>query len=724
MTRRRPRRRPATPASPSNDRRRAPLGTPGFLGLIMITAVAAIGLIAIWQRKPSLTMERNPDRNVLLVSIDTLRADVLSSYGGRAQTPHIDALAGHGARFTFAHSHAVVTLPSHTTLLTGLYPFRHGVRDNNGYRVKRGQATTATRLKSLGFATGGFVGAFPLDARFGLNTGFDVYDDRIGEMGTTVDFALPDRRADAVVTPAMAWIDAQRNKWFAFVHVFDPHAPYQAPQEFATRYPSDPYAAEVAWTDHALGPLLDSLARQPRPTLVILTADHGESLGEHGELTHGIFAYESTLRVPLIVAEIDPARRSPPAGETIATAVRHIDVLPTILDAVGAPVDSTLPGSSLAPIIANGGGDDRPMYFEAMTANLSRGWAPLRGVLIDRDKYIDLPVEELYGLREDAKEQSNRAFQRRDRVEVLLNLLRGYDMALPDRPGEETSAVRDRLRALGYVGGSPASVRAVYTEGDDPKTLIGVDAMLHRAGELFELGKPVESAALFKEVITRRPETADAYRYLAFVYWESGRPADAIATLEQALRSGVTHRDVRVKLGLYLSQFGSPARAIKLLEGLAEDDTEALNALGVAYGEAGRAEDAMRTFRRVLDLDATNGLAYQNIATLQLKAGQRQAAESSLRKALQIDDTLHGAYTTLGVVLSETGRKADAVDMWQRALAREDSDYDALYNLTVTLAELGRRDEARTYGQRYIASAPPALYRADIERVRRLIESR
>ncbi len=251
------------------------------------------------------------------------RADVLSSYGGRAQTPHIDALAGHGARFTFAHSHAVVTLPSHTTLLTGLYPFQHGVRDNNGYRVKRGQATTATRLKSLGFATGAFVGAFPLDARFGLNAGFDVYDDRIGEMGTTVDFALPDRRADAVVTPAMAWIDAQRNKWFAFVHVFDPHAPYQAPQEFATRYPSDPYAAEVAWTDHALGPLLDSLARQPRPTLVILTADHGESLGEHGELTHGIFAYESTLRVPLIVAEIDPARpahprarRSPPPYDT------------------------------------------------------------------------------------------------------------------------------------------------------------------------------------------------------------------------------------------------------------------------------------------------------------------------------------------------------------------------------------------------------------------------
>ena len=258
---------------------------------------------------------------MLLITIDTLRADAISVYGGRASTPRLDALAARGARFTFAHAHAVVTLPSHTSLLTGTYPYEHGVRDNNGYRVKPASLTLATRLKSLGFATGAFVGGFPLDQRFGLNAGFDTYDDRIGEMGSTVDFALPERRADAVVSSALAWTGAQPGKWFAWVHVFDPHAPYQAPDEFAQRYAMDPYSGEVAWTDFALGPLFDRLASLPRRTLVIVTADHGESLGDHGELTHGIFAYEPTLRVPLIVAELGGAATHAKAV-TIDAAVR------------------------------------------------------------------------------------------------------------------------------------------------------------------------------------------------------------------------------------------------------------------------------------------------------------------------------------------------------------------------------------------------------------------
>ena len=274
--------------------------------VIAVIAVGALGLAVAWwtTREVSFTIAPDAERNILLVTIDTLRADAISAYGGRASTPHLDALAARGARFTFAHAHAVVTLPSHTSLLTGTYPYEHGVRDNNGYRVKPDAATLASRLKARGFATGAFVGGFPLDQRFGLNAGFDVYDDRIGETGSTVDFALPERRADAVVSSALAWTGAQPGKWFAWVHVFDPHAPYQPPDEFARRYANDPYSGEVAWTDYALGPLFDRLAGLPRQTLVIVTADHGESLGDHGELTHGIFAYEPTLRVPLIIGEV------------------------------------------------------------------------------------------------------------------------------------------------------------------------------------------------------------------------------------------------------------------------------------------------------------------------------------------------------------------------------------------------------------------------------------
>jgi arylsulfatase A-like enzyme/Tfp pilus assembly protein PilF len=705
--------KPAPPGSGRRSKRTVIIGA-------LAIAVAAVAGIAWWSsRAAGFDLASDPDRNVLLVTIDTLRADAISAYGGRASTPRLDALAARGARFTFAHAHAVVTLPSHTSLLTGTYPYEHGVRDNNGYRVKADSTTLAARLKSLGFATGAFVGGFPLDQRFGLNAGFDAYDDRIGETGSTVDFALPERRADLVVSSALTWTGAQSGKWFAWVHVFDPHAPYAPPDEFARRYPTDAYAGEVAWTDYALGALFDRLASLPRKTLVVVTADHGESLGDHGELTHGIFAYEPTLRVPLIVAELggEGATTRTDSGIAIEASVRHIDVVPTILEAVGAPAVAVLPGASLVEMMRRGHGDDRPSYFEAMTANLSRGWAPLRGVIVGRDKYIDLPAQELYALDADAREERNLAAAERGRTEVMLNALRGFNVAPPAMPGEETSAVRDRLRALGYVGGSPATPRDRYGEADDPKRLIEIDAMLHRAGDLYQQGKFADAAQAFQQVIARRPETADAYRYLAFVYWQGGRPADAIQTLESALKNGITHRDVRVKLGVYLSETGNAARAIQLLDGLAGDDIEALNALGIAYGQANRSADALRTFEHVLRVDPTNGLGWQNIGTVQLRAGDRAAAEASLRRALAIDDTLAGACTTLGVVLSQTGKTSEAIEMWKRAVSLSSTEYDALYNLTVTLIDLGRRDEARAYGTRYVATAPPGFYAQEIARV-------
>jgi len=246
----------------------------------------------------------NADRNILLVTIDTLRADALGAYGGRASTPNLDALASHGARFDFAHAHAVVTLVSHASILTGRYPYEHGIRDNTGYRLRADQPTAATLLKARGFSTAAFVGGFPLDRRFGLTPGFDVYDDRMTRSGPTGEVDERERPADVVVKSALDWINAQAGKWFTWVHVYDPHEPYQPPGEFATRFASDPYLGEVSWTDAALGPLFDRLRGLNRPTLVVVTGDHGESLGEHGERTHSLFAYEATLRVPLVVAEL------------------------------------------------------------------------------------------------------------------------------------------------------------------------------------------------------------------------------------------------------------------------------------------------------------------------------------------------------------------------------------------------------------------------------------
>ncbi|HEX6322490.1 MAG TPA: sulfatase-like hydrolase/transferase, partial [Vicinamibacterales bacterium] len=534
-------------------------------GLIIPAAAAAAAVLAWLTLRPGgFAVEPDADRNILLVTIDTLRADALGSYGGGAVTPNLDRLASRGARFDFAHAHAVVTLPSHASILSGRYPYEHGIRDNTGYRFDQSMPTLATLLKAQGFATAAFIGGFPLDRRFGLGAGFDTYDDRL-DAPSGMEAGERERRADRVVAPALEWIGAQQGKWFSWVHVYDPHVTYEAPEEWATRFPNDPYLAEVSWTDHALGPLLSRLSRLDRPTLVIVTADHGESLGDHGELTHGLFAYEPVLRVPLVMAVVEPGGQQGIAGVTIRSPARHVDIMPTVLEAAGAPAAPSMSGTSLLPVVNDGAADDRPSYFEAMTAAVARGWAPLRGVITGREKYIDLPIPELYNLAADAGETQNLAARDPQRARVLFNTLRTFDTAPPARAAAETPETLERLRSLGYIGGASAQVRERYTEDDDPKRLVVIEQMLARAGDAQREGRVDEAVSLYRQVIERRADTEDAYRKLALVYWRQGRAREAIETLEAALKAGVTQSEVRIKLGQYLAESGQPAKAIELL---------------------------------------------------------------------------------------------------------------------------------------------------------------
>ena len=647
----------------------------------------AVGACSFWGGR-EITIAPNAERNILLITIDTLRADALGAYGGRAATPNLDALAARGARFDFAHSHAVVTLVSHASLFTGRYPYEHGIRDNTGYRLRPDEPTAATRLKALGFTTGAFVGGFPLDRRFGLTPGFDVYDDRMTKTGATGEASERERPADAVVKAALDWIGAQPGKWFAWVHVYDPHEPYEPPGEFASRYASDPYLGEVSWTDAALGPLLDRLPSLSRPTLVVATADHGEGLGDHGERSHSLFAYEATLRVPLIVAEIKDTKGTKDTkerGRVIDTPVRHVDVLPTLLASAGAAPDGGS-GTSLLETIAEGRGPDRPTYFEAMSAAVTRGWAPLRGVLVGREKYIDLPIVELYDLAADPKEATNLAPSRPDRARVMVETLKQFNVAPPARARQETAETIDRLRSLGYIGGGSAPVRDRYTEADDPKRLIEIQQMLDRGSAAMREGRGEEAAALFREVIAKRPDTEDAYRKLALIHWRAGRPRAAIETLETALRNGVTQSEVRIKLAQYLTEAGQAGKAVALLETViaqdgARHDPDALNALGNAYTAMDRTADAARVFRRLLDADPTDALAWQNLGIAQLQGKDLKSAEASLRRAIEVDPALSGAYTVLGVVLAQTGRRDEAIEAWKRALQLDPSDQNAAFNL-------------------------------------------
>jgi arylsulfatase A-like enzyme/Flp pilus assembly protein TadD len=667
-------------------------------------------------------VRRDPGLSVLLVSIDTLRADALGCYGRRgAATPWIDRLAAEGVRFETAHAHNVVTLPSHANLLSGEYPLRHGVRDNAGFRFPADRPTLATILGERGWRTGAFVSAFPLDSRFGLHRGFEVYDDRVGGDGTPPAFVMPERRGSRTVAAALRWIEAVRGeRWFAFVHVYEPHFPYEPEEPFAARFPGEPYQGEVAAADAALGPLLEPLlsAGARSRALVVLTSDHGESLGEHGEATHGVFAYDSTLRVPLVL-------HAPPlfSSRVVATPVRHVDVLPTVLDALGLEAPTGLPGRSLLSLAAGAGDEGRESYFESLSASLDRGWAPLHGLVADGLKYVDLPIPELYDLRADPGERRNLAASRprdRERLRAGLARLRSADVGLGGRVPEEEAAL-ERLRALGYVAGGGAASRERHTEDDDPKRLVDLDALLESVLSLHQAGNLDGAAAACAEVLRRRPDTPRAHLQLAYLERARGRLDAAVAASRRAVDLRPLDPESVSLHAVYLTEAGRPREALALLEpwvAARPPDVDVLTALGMAQARSGRPADALATFARVLEIDPTNAMALVNAGTVHLMTGDRGRARQALEGALDIDDGLARAHNGLGVIAAAEGRWPEAIERWRRAVALDPRDYQTLFNLGSTLREEGRREEARSYLEAYLRTAPVALEGRDRERVR------
>lgn len=687
--------------------------------------LAAVSALALWLPRrggadfPSFV--RTADQNVLLITIDTLRGDALGSYGGRAATPNLDRLARGGVRFTFAHAHAVLTLPSHTSILTGRYPFEHGVRDNAGFRLGNATPTLAEAAHRRGFATGAFVGGFPLDRQFGLARGFDVYDDLSGREVPAADFAFTERPAGEVVAAARTWIARQHKPWLAWVHVFDPHSPYAPPPPFDREYAADPYAGEVAYVDQALAPLLDLAREGARRTVIVVTADHGEGLGEHGEATHGVFAYESTLRVPLILAQVGGGIAAA-AGSTSDVPVRHVDILPTIADLAGLDTGGDLPGRTLLAA-RPGEADPRPSYFEAMSPMLKRGWAPLRGVVLSRDKYIDLPVEELYDLSRDPHESRNLAPQSAAQVRVLTARLAGFGAALPGEQAKETPEARARLQSLGYLSGS-APRKARYGEDDDPKRLIDVDRLMLQGIESYRSGRPAEAISAYRQVIARRPDMGLAYRRLAFIQWESAAAGDAIETLRAALRQIGPDIDVEIKLGTYLAEQGALAEAVPMLEraaGAEPGNADALNALGIAYGRAGRHADAIRMFERILQITPRDAFALENLGAVRLQQHDLKGAAEAFGRAAANDPRSSRAQAGLGVVALQSGRLDEALACWRRAVDLDPANYDALFNLASELAGAGRMSEARPWLEQFVRTAPAAFYARDIARFRGLL---
>jgi choline-sulfatase len=662
--------------------------------------------------------------DVLLVTIDTLRADHIGAYGGRAPTPTLDALAARGVRFTHAYAHAPMTLPAHTSIMTGLLPVTHGVHVNSSAGLDAHVPTLAEQFRRAGYRTAAFVGAFVLDARVGLARGFDVYDDRVGSDIGAVTFGVQKRTADRVLQAAAAWIlgnARQPAPFFVWIHLFDPHAPYRAP----VRRVADPYDDEIAFADAELGGFLGKLRETGRldRTLIVALADHGESLGEHGEMTHGLFAYESTLRIPLILA--GPSIHPDVSDEPIAEA----DVLPTILDLAGIEMRALIDGRSILPALRHESAARDPIYFEALDAYLTRNWAPLTGLIAEGWKYIDLPEAELYNLDVDAREEHNLAGRESGRAAALQQRLARWNapaaaLASPLIGLADPDAAA-RLRSLGYAAvQAPAGRARRFTIADDPKRLVDLDRRYERALTITGDGRYAEAASLLRSVVAERPDFAVAYNTLASVLIQGGQPRDAVKVLEDAARKGVSTPDLQARLGSAYLAVGDAAQAAAALEPLAargNASVDALNTLAIAYAQLGRRAQARQLFTEVLQRSPDSATTWNNLGLLELSVERPREAARAFERAVAADPQLAQAWQALGAARVKFD-PAGAVDAWRRAVELAPRDYDLLFNLAAVLHQQGKTEEARPYAERFVREAPPSRYHTDIDNVRRWLK--
>jgi len=501
------------------------------------------------------------------VTVDTLRADRLGSYGDEAaRTPAMDALASSGVLFEHAYTPAPLTLPAHTSIMTGLVPPAHGVRGNGGFALGPGTPTLAEALRARGLATAAFIGGFPLARRFGLARGFEEYDDAMGKSpGVSYEFA--ERRGDAVVQSARTWLGVHPGRVFMWVHLFDPHAPYDPPPAFRG---TDPYRGEVAAADAALATLMTAWNARPGPSLVVLAADHGEAFGEHGEESHSLFVYDPTLHVPLLVD--GPGW---PAGKRVATAAGLADIAATIVEAIG-PGGPALPGRSLRRLVE--GAPAEPLYAETLAPRLDFGWSDLRAWRDERYKYIRAPRPELYDLVRDPTESRDVAAAHPD---VVARMREDLDRAMGTFGEAESRRAADpgaaeRLRALGYVQGPQAK-----GSGADPKDMVDVALLIARAAgpfrdhaaaaaayrpiamrdpanplvnlrladALLRAGRAEEAVPYYRKVIAGQPRTADAFVGLASAHAERGRLDEARQVLLAALAVDPASGQVHYNLG-------------------------------------------------------------------------------------------------------------------------------------------------------------------------------
>jgi choline-sulfatase len=666
-----------------------------------------------------------PRLNVLLVTIDTLRADRV----GVGLTPAIDRLAASGIRFTAARSAVPLTLPSHATIHTGLLPPAHGVRENGADALAETHQTLATLMKAAGYETAAFVGAFVLDHRFGLARGFDVYDDQIPRDSEATERLEAERPAAAVVDRALAWL-AHRpaaalattdqpsafrpQPFFLWLHLYDPHAPYTPPKEFVTAGPTA-YDGEVAYADSQLARLFDTLRSRGEfdSTLVVVCGDHGEGLGEHGERTHGMLVYDATLRVPLIVAGAGRAASS------MDEAVSLADVAPTLLRAIGIKAPDAMKGRDLLDVVRLK--PDRDLYSETEYPHAA-GWSPLQALTDGRWMTIRAgAATEVYDLHTDPRQEHDlSATQTAVGAAMSARAAAIHASAAPAGARTVSPEAQERLRALGYVASSvqsaptanapnPAARIATWNAFEDALSAVS-SRRRGAAAALQRLASANPDAPVIQTTLARALKDEGDVDAALTVYRHAAKrwPTDPVLLHDLA----VTAREAAgARTGSGATALRDEAlRADQAALVLEPNSAPALNGVGLLAIDEGKADQAVKAFERATALDSNNAGYWANLGNARRAVGDRAGAEQAYRRALDVDRRTVDAANGLAVLLVEAGRPGDAVPLLEQAIAAAPDFVEARLNLGIALQQSGQNARASA-AYRQVLTAPARFKR-------------
>ena len=653
-----------------------------------------------------------PPLSILLITLDTTRADHLGCYGStRARTRHMDRLAAEGVRFEWAFSPAPITLPAHASLLTGLYPFSHGVRNNGNFYLSDKFETLTTILNGRGYRTAAFISSFILDRRYGLDRGFETYDDRMEGESPQILNLEAERRGDRTALALDRWLEGHAQQpatpFFAWLHLYDPHEPYRPPPPFREAFADAPYDGEIAFDDAIVASVVDKLGQIGLldRTLIAIIGDHGESLGDHGEETHSMFVYESAIRVPLILWR--PGLL--PSGVLVREPVRMTDLAPTLLDLVGAPPLQTAHGRSLRPLIDGRSSDPAPpIYAETLMPQLYMNWAPLRAIRDERWKLIDAPKPELYDLASDAAEARNLHDERPQAA-------RGLRQALEKMTGGAAEALAvgamdretlEKLASLGYVGaGAEPAPAGDASSRPDPKDMIGVFNRLRRANSAVRDRRFAEALPMLQEVLAQDARNAFAQVVLGSAYMGMNDYRRAIAQYRKYLELVPTSSYAHLWMAICYLRLEDRQNAVREADAaLAVDPnySDARILKGGVLAARGDYPGALAELRAAVEADPAKPVLRLDLAKVLAEAGQEGEAQGQYEAALKLKPDYAPALTGLGALHAKQGRYEQAAAELRRALSISPQDEQTRFNLARAYERMGRAAEARTEYQRLV----------------------